>query len=83
MSWQHVYVDEKLRELREADLNSRSERPQPPRKPKPVIGPVAKKTGQALRRLGENLEAWGASAPPEGARGMAAPALPAGRDGRR
>jgi hypothetical protein len=59
--WGHIYVSEKLRELEDEAARRTPERPLPNRKP--VLGPVARRAGRALRRIGEGLEAWG-SAPP-------------------
>lgn len=69
MSWQHIYVAEKLRELEQMDSKRQQPRLEPPRKPKPVIGPVARKAGRALKKFGEGLESWGAPPPPEQPRG--------------
>ncbi len=57
------YVTEKLRELdQESRANRRAFRlPAPARKP--VVGPLARATGHAIRRLGEGLEAWGTPPP--------------------
>jgi hypothetical protein len=60
MSWQHQYVSEKLREL-DKDKRERFYR-EPKQKPKPIVGPVARRAGKALRRFGEGLEAWGSPA---------------------
>ncbi len=59
----NMYVTEKLRQLdQESRTNQRAFRlPAPARKP--VVGPLARATGHAIRRLGEGLEAWGASPP--------------------
>jgi hypothetical protein len=65
--WQHVYVSEKLRELQEAAPARRVPAP-PSRGRKPVIGPIARRAGRALRRVGEGLESWGAPPPRERAR---------------
>ena len=53
------YVTEKLREL-DIDLARRA----PPRPaPSPVLGPLARAAGRALRRMGEGLESWAAPTP--------------------
>ena len=66
MAWRDIYVQEKLREFDK--LNARNT-PLPlqkaPRRPKPVVGPIARRAGRALRRFGEGLESWGAPAPAE------------------
>ena len=55
------YVTEKLREL-DIDLARRA----PPRRaPSPVLGPLARAAGRALRRIGEGLESWSSPAIPE------------------
>ena len=64
------YVTEKLREL-DIDLARRA----PPRPaPSPVLGPLARAAGRALRRMGEGLESWANPTVPEsdGARRLAA-----------
>ena len=62
----HVYVNEKLRELRELKFKSgprlTEERPG---KHKPVVGVIARKAGRALRRIGEGLESWGSPLTPK------------------
>lgn len=63
MPWQHVYVNEKLREFQNLQLKSRRLPPEPPRRSKLVIGPLARGAGRALRRFGEGLESWGAAHP--------------------
>jgi hypothetical protein len=65
MTWHHIYVQEKLREIEQ--LNSkRHEAPVEQRgRPKPVVGPVALRAGRVLRRFGEGLESWAASPTPE------------------
>ncbi len=59
----NMYATEKLRELdQEFRARQRAFRlPAPSRKP--VVGPLARATGHAIRRLGEGLEAWGAPPP--------------------
>lgn len=58
------YATDKLREL---DQESRARRrtfaglPSPSRKP--VVGPLARAAGHAIRRVGEGLETWGTPAP--------------------
>ena len=55
------YVTEKLREL-DIDLARRA----PPRPaPSPVLGPLARAAGRALRRVGEGLESWSNPTAPE------------------
>jgi hypothetical protein len=54
-----MYVSEKLRELEE-DRERRAPVRPPPRR-KPVVGPVARRAGRTLRRIGEGLEAWGSA----------------------
>ena len=63
MSLQHIYVAEKLREIQMIQAAQRPPDGEPPRKAKPVIGPVARRAGRALRRFGEGLESWGAPPP--------------------
>ncbi len=60
--WNHIYVNEKLRELEEERARRAPERPSPNRKPV-LLGPAARRTGRALRRIGEGLEAWGTARP--------------------
>jgi hypothetical protein len=60
--WNHIYVSEKLRELEEERARRASERPSPKRRPV-LLGPAARRTGRALRQLGEGLEAWGTARP--------------------
>ncbi len=59
--WNHIYVSEKLRELEEE--RARQEAGRPAAKRSPVLGPAARRTGRALRRIGEGLEAWGTARP--------------------
>lgn len=59
--WDNIYVSEKLREFEEERKRHLPKGSSPSRKP--VLGPVARRMGRALRRIGEGLEAWG-SAPP-------------------
>jgi hypothetical protein len=59
--WKHIYVSEKLRELEEERERRAPQRP--PQSRKPVLGPAARRTGRALRRIGEGLEAWGTARP--------------------
>ena len=57
------YVSDKLREL-EAELTRRV----PPRSRStatPLVGPLARTAGRALRRVGEGLESWSSPAIPE------------------
>ena len=55
------YVTDKVREL-EAERARRA----PPRpQPAPVVGPLARVAGRALRRIGEGLESWAAPPVPE------------------
>ena len=55
------YVAEKLRKL-DIELTRRA----PPRPaPSPVLGPLARAAGRALRRMGEGLESWANPAVPE------------------
>lgn len=61
---QEIYVAEKLRELEQTGQRHGPFR-EPPRKPRPVIGPIARKAGRALRRFGEGLESWGGPQAPE------------------
>ena len=58
----HPYVSEKLREL-EAERARRAP-PRLPSTPKPVLGPLARTAGRALRRMGEGLESWATPAIP-------------------
>ncbi len=60
--WNHIYVSEKLRELEEERARRALERPSPNRRPV-LLGPAARRTGRALRRIGEGLEAWGTARP--------------------
>ncbi len=60
--WNHIYVSEKLRELEEERARRAPERPSPKRKPV-LLGPAARRTGRALRRIGEGLEAWETAQP--------------------
>ncbi len=60
--WNHIYVSEKLRELEEERARREAGRPAPKRRPV-LLGPAAQRTGRALRRLGEGLEAWGTARP--------------------
>jgi hypothetical protein len=48
------YVSEKLRELEAERARRASLGPQPT----PVLGPLARAAGRALRRMGEGLESW-------------------------
>jgi hypothetical protein len=50
------YVSDKLREI-EAELTRRAA-PFAGRAPTPVLGPLARIAGRALRRVGERLESW-------------------------
>ncbi len=60
--WNHVYVSEKLRELEEERARRAPQRP--PQTRRPVLrGPAARRTGRALRRIGEGLEDWGTARP--------------------
>lgn len=69
MAWHDIYVNEKLRELQKLDAKNTHRPPvQPPRRSKPVLGPIARRAGRALRRFGEGLESWGAPPPAEQAR---------------
>jgi hypothetical protein len=62
-----LYVQEKLRELETERALVRSRMPRPPRVPRrpgprtPLLAPLARRAGRALRRLGAGLEAWGAA----------------------
>ena len=56
------YVTNKVRELEAERAQLASQRPQPT----PVVGPLARVTGKALRRIGESLESWAAPPVPEG-----------------
>ena len=60
--WDHIYVSEKLRELEEERARRGAGRPAPQRRPG-LLGPAARRTGRALRWLGEGLEAWGTARP--------------------
>ena len=60
--WAHMYVSEKLRDLAEEKALRDTRRPPPPKK-KPVGGPMARRAGRTLRRIGERLEAWGSAQP--------------------
>ncbi|MEE8345798.1 MAG: hypothetical protein V3S20_00485 [Dehalococcoidia bacterium] len=60
--WDHIYVSEKLRELEEERARRKAGRPAPKRGPV-LLGPAARRTGRALRWLGEGLEAWGTARP--------------------
>jgi len=60
--WRDIYVAEKLRDLA-ADRGERAplhESAQP--KAKPWLTPLVRLTGRSLRRLGEGLESWAATA---------------------
>lgn len=59
--WGDIYASQKLRQLEDERRRHGSERPRPDRKP--VLGPVARRAGRALRRIGEGLEAWGSASP--------------------
>jgi hypothetical protein len=59
--WGDIYVSDKLREL-EAERTRRVPETPPPNR-KPVLGPMARRAGRALKRIGEGLEAWGSSPP--------------------
>jgi hypothetical protein len=41
-------------------------RQEPPRRRRRVLGPLLRGAGQALRRIGEGLEAWGGAPPARG-----------------
>ena len=60
--WDHIYVSEKLRELEEERARRKASRPAPNKRPV-LLGPAARRTGRALRWLGEGLEAWGTARP--------------------
>ncbi len=60
--WNHIYVSEKLRELEEERMRREAGKPAPNRRPV-LLGPAARRTGRALRRLGEGLEAGGTARP--------------------
>ena len=60
--WNHIYVSEKLRELEEERARRAPETSSPNSRPV-LLGPAARRTGRALRRIGEGLEAWGTSRP--------------------
>ena len=60
--WDHIYVSEKLRELDEERARRKAGRPAPNKRPV-LLGPAARRTGRALRRIGEGLEAWGTARP--------------------
>ena len=60
--WDHIYVSEKLRELEEERARRKAGRPARNRRPV-LLGPAARRTGRALRWLGEGLEAWGGARP--------------------
>jgi hypothetical protein len=62
-----LYVREKLWEL-EAD---RRAQPRLPSTPAPVLSPIVRAAGRALRRMGEGLESW-ASPPIPGSDGAQA-----------
>jgi hypothetical protein len=70
MHWQEIYVAEKLRELEQLDAKRHQPFVEPPRRPKPVVGPVALRAGRMLRRFGEGLESWGAPPGAERPRGV-------------
>ena len=53
------YVVNKVRELEAERAQCVSQRPQPA----PVVGPLARVAGRALRRIGEGLESWAAPRP--------------------
>jgi hypothetical protein len=57
-----MYVSEKLRDLAEEQALRDTRRPPPPKK-KPVGGPMARRAGGTLQRIGERLEAWGSVLP--------------------
>ncbi len=56
-----LYVREKLRELEAG----RRAPPRPRSTATPLMGPLARTAGRALRRIGEGLESWSTSAIPE------------------
>jgi hypothetical protein len=56
-----LYVVNKVRELEAERAQRASQRPQPA----PVVGPLARVAGRALRRIGEGLESWAAPPVPE------------------
>jgi len=58
------YVSEKLRELEAERAHRASPRPAPT----PMLGPLARAAGRALRRMGEGLESWANPAIPGQAR---------------
>lgn len=57
--WYELYTQEKLRELEEESARRRHHLLEP----KPLLAPVLRWAGGALRRLGEALESWGATRP--------------------
>ena len=56
-----LYVREKLRELEAG----RRVPPRPRSTSSPVLGPLARAAGRALRRMGEGLESWANPTGPE------------------
>jgi hypothetical protein len=59
--WGDIYVSDKLRELEGERARRAAEMPPPDKKP--VLGPLARRAGRALKRIGEGLEAWGTTPP--------------------
>ena len=58
--WRDIYIAEKLRDLA-ADRGEPAPRPTSPVS-KPKLRPFVRLTGRTLRRLGEELESWAATA---------------------
>ncbi|HET8943255.1 MAG TPA: hypothetical protein VFO59_00590 [Dehalococcoidia bacterium] len=63
MLHQDYYVREKLRDLERAQVTVLSRRPDSAPRDAPVIGPVVRRTGRLLHRLGAGLESWGCREP--------------------
>ena len=59
--WGDIYVSDKLRELEAERARRAPETPLPDKNP--VLGPLARRAGRALKRIGEGLEAWGSTPP--------------------
>jgi len=58
--WRDIYITEKLSDLA-ADRGEPAPRPTSPAS-KPKLRPFVRLTGRTLRRLGEGLESWAATA---------------------
>lgn len=63
MLHQDYYVREKLRDFERSETTLLSRRPGSAPRSAPVIGPVVRRTGRFLHRLGAGLESWGCREP--------------------